>query len=78
MVELLLQHGADVNLQFTKKRVKNPLHYAAEIGNMQIVQMLVEAGGNPQLPDHKGRTAIDLAKKKWNRKVAKYLKSVQQ
>ena len=78
LVELLLQHGADVNLQFTKKRVKNPLHYAAEIGNMQIVQMLVEAGGNPQLPDHKGRTAIDLAKKKWNRKVAKYLKSVQQ
>ena len=77
LVELLLQHGADVNLQFTMKRVKTPLHYAATQGNMEIVQMLVAAGGNPLLPDDKGKTAIDLAKKKWHKDIANYLKSVQ-
>ena len=78
LVELLLQHGADINMQVTKKRVKNPLHYAAAQCNMEIVQKLVAAGGDPLIPDHKGRTAIDIAKKKWHRKVAQYLSSVHQ
>ena len=74
LMELLLQHGADVNAQVTgtmtySMRIarapsanegKTALHVAAETGKTDLVRYLLGKGANTQITDAGGRKAIDL------------------
>ena len=44
MVELLIEHGADVNHQDDDGRT--PLHWAARKGHLEIVSILIEEGAD--------------------------------
>jgi ankyrin repeat protein len=74
LMEVLLQHGADVNAQVTgtktysMRNARSPstnegmtaLHAAAQTGNADLVRYLLEKGANAELADSNGRKAIDL------------------
>ena len=74
LMELLLQHGADVNAQVTgtftySMRVsrapsanegKTALHVAAESGKTDLVRYLLEKGANTRITDAGGKKPIDL------------------
>jgi ankyrin repeat protein len=77
LLDLFLQHGADVNTQVTgtttysmgtaNSRTASPnegmtaLHVAVQSGRTDLVRYLLEKGANPQIADSNGRKAIDLA-----------------
>jgi ankyrin repeat protein len=74
LMDLLLQHGADVNAQVTgtktysMRNARTPstnegmtaLHVAAQAGRTDLVRFLLEKGANPDIADSNGRKAIDL------------------
>jgi ankyrin repeat protein len=75
LLDLLIQHGADVNAQVTGTRSYsmrfsyNPppdregtsaLHGAVQAGRTDLVRYLLEKGATPELVDADGRTPIDL------------------
>ncbi len=76
LMELLLQHGADMNAQVTgtltySMRVarapsanegKTALHVAAESGKTDLVRYLLGKGARTDIDDAEGHKAIDLAK----------------
>lgn len=60
-VRLLLEKGADPNAQ-AKPSNETPLQGAVfHYRNLETIQLLVDHGANPRLPDWKGRTAISHA-----------------
>ena len=75
LMDLLIEHGADVNAQVTgtqtySMRVSRApsstegmtaLHVAAQKGRMDQVRYLLAKGAKPDLLDSKGHKAIDLA-----------------
>jgi ankyrin repeat protein len=74
LMDVLLQHGADVNAQVTgtktysMRNARSPstnegmtaLHVAAQTGNSDLVRYLLEKGANAEIADSNGRKAIDL------------------
>ena len=74
LLDVLLQHGADVNAQVTGTKTysmriaRSPstnegmtaLHVAAQSGRADLVRYLLEKGANPEIADINGRKAIDL------------------
>jgi ankyrin repeat protein len=74
LMDVLLEHGADVNAQVTgtktysMRNARSPsanegmtaLHVAAQTGNMNLVRYLLEKGANPGIVDSNGRKPIDL------------------
>jgi uncharacterized protein len=74
IMDLLLQHGADINAQVTGTKTYSlriarapsstegmtALHVAAQKGNTELVQYLLEKGANPGLVDANGHKPIDL------------------
>ena len=63
IVELLLEHGADVN---TKSRDGGTaLHAAAFLGRIETVKFLLEKGADANLRSNIGGTAMDGAKLDW-------------
>ena len=75
LLDLMIQHGADVNTQVTGTRTYsmrisyNPpadregtsaLHGAAQAGRTDLVRYLLQNGANPELVDANGKKAIDL------------------
>jgi ankyrin repeat protein len=74
LMDLLLQHGADVNAQITGTNTyslriaRSPstnegmtaLHVAAQAGRLDLVRYLLEKGANPEIADGNGHKAIDL------------------
>ena len=70
--ELLVKHGADVNLP--QAQGIRPLHSAAHIGNLVMVQCLVEAGAEVNAQTDKGETALDFAEKNGHEEVKQYLR----
>jgi ankyrin repeat protein len=74
LLDVLLQHGADVNAQVTGTKTysmriaRSPstnegmtaLHVAAQTGRADLVRYLLEKGANPEIADINGRKAIDL------------------
>jgi len=59
MVELLVQHGANVNHQ-NRDTGRTPLHHAASCGYRDIAMFLIENGADVNAIDHEGRTPLDL------------------
>jgi ankyrin repeat protein len=74
LLDLLLQHGADVNARVTGTQTysmriaRSPsmnegmtaLHVAAQSGRTDLVRYLLANGANPAIADSNGRTPIDL------------------
>ena len=74
LLDLLLQHGADVNAQVTGTKTysmriaRTPstnegmtaLHVAAQSGRADLVRYLLGRGANPAIADSNGRKPIDL------------------
>jgi ankyrin repeat protein len=66
-VKLLLEHGADPNIQ--DRYGWTSLHEAAIRGFVNVVKLLLEYGADPTVKDKDGRTPLDLARAKGRRKV---------
>jgi ankyrin repeat protein len=75
LMDLLVQHGADVNAQVTGTKTyslrifryppsrpegMSALHAAAQAGRTDLVRYLLEKGANPELVDADGHKPIDL------------------
>lgn len=74
LMDVLLQHGADVNAQVTGTKTYSmrvarapsanegmtALHVAAQTGRTDLVRYLLERGANSQIVDSNGRKPIDL------------------
>uniref|UniRef100_A0A6C0IJD6 Uncharacterized protein n=1 Tax=viral metagenome TaxID=1070528 RepID=A0A6C0IJD6_9ZZZZ len=63
VVRLLIEYGADVNMS-EKPSGNTPLHLALEmpnVNNIEIVQLLLSRGSNPNTPNNYGVTPIQLA-----------------
>jgi len=74
LMDVLLQHGADVNAQVTGTKTysmriaRSPstnegmtaLHVAAQAGNANLVRYLLEKGANAEIVDSNGRKPVDL------------------
>jgi ankyrin repeat protein len=74
LMDVLLEHGADVNAQVTGTKTysmriaRSPsanegmtaLHVAAQTGRADLVRYLLEKGANAEIVDSNGRKAIDL------------------
>jgi ankyrin repeat protein len=74
LMELLLQHGADVNAQVSGTRTysmrvsrapsanegKTALHLAAETGKTDLVRYLLQKGANTEITDADGKKPFDL------------------
>jgi len=74
LMDLLLQHGADVNAQVTGTKTYSmriarapsanegmtALHTAAQAGRLDLVRYLLDKGANPDIVDGNGHKAIDL------------------
>jgi ankyrin repeat protein len=74
LMDVLIQHGADVNAQITGTKTYSmrisrapssnegftALHYAAQTGKTDLVRYLLDKGANTELLDSNGRKPIDL------------------
>jgi ankyrin repeat protein len=74
LMDLLLQHGADVNAQVTGTKTysmrvarapsanegMSALHVAAQLGRADVVRFLLDKGANPEIVDTNGHKPIDL------------------
>jgi ankyrin repeat protein len=73
VVKLLLKHGADPNARLHQEKPTvralnelefegaTPIALAAEVNNLDAIRVLVEAGGDPNIPTAKGTTPLILA-----------------
>lgn len=59
MCELLIDHGADVNL--ASKDFASPLHQAANRGMLQLLRLLLRKGADVNAADEAGWTPLMLA-----------------
>ena len=76
MVRLLLQEGANVNVQTGQRYMygalqlqylpdKTPLHFAALQESAEMMRILLEYGGNPNVPDQHGQSVLHWAADSW-------------
>jgi ankyrin repeat protein len=71
MVEVLLIHGAEVNVQ--DNGGDTPLHDAARRGQKDIVELLLAKGADTNARDNSGRTPADEAVRRGHEEIVKLL-----
>jgi ankyrin repeat protein len=71
-VELLLEHGAEVNAQ--QQGGWTALHAAAHHGDVAMAKMLLARGADPKDTNGEGKTALDLAVADVHEEVARLLR----
>lgn len=76
-VQLLREHGADVNWQ-RGILARTPLMQAVEMGHLEIVEYLLQAGADVSITDTEGSTAPDIARRKGNTRATALLERVEQ
>jgi len=59
LISILVKHNANVNIQ--DKRLRTPLHRAAQYGQLQAVLLLIKYGADPSIKDYNGWTPADRA-----------------
>jgi hypothetical protein len=62
LVRWAIERGTDVDAVRPKKTHATALMMAAGRGHLEIVQLLLSAGADPNVTNHEGETALDLAK----------------
>ena len=67
VAEILLDNGADVNLQ-------NPLLIAARAGNLKMVKLLLAKGANINATDTTGQNVLQIAEQQGHTNIVKFLK----
>jgi ankyrin repeat protein len=75
MIQLLLQHGEDINEEPRLRLGRSALQQAVECGNLEVIQFLLDAGADVNTPPAKsgGATALQLAAIKGFLGIAKLL-----
>uniref|UniRef100_A0A8C6X728 Ankyrin repeat and death domain containing 1B n=1 Tax=Naja naja TaxID=35670 RepID=A0A8C6X728_NAJNA len=68
LVRFLISHNIDLDAQFLNniilyiyKRHQTPLHLAADLGNVEIIETLLKAGCDFSMVDKQGKTALAVA-----------------
>jgi hypothetical protein len=63
VARLLLEHGADVNVQVSvpDSSGRTPLHVATEFNRAEVARVLLEHGANVDAEDNQGRTPFQIA-----------------
>jgi ankyrin repeat protein len=74
LAEALILHNANINVQ-SSINGETPLHEAASIGNLDIVELLLNHGANPKIKNHTDATPLDIAEIHGHDEVAKCLRS---
>ena len=72
--QYLIDHGALVNGPVGV--TDSPLHYAARVGNLEIVQLLIKRGADHKIADRNGHSALRVADHIGPPEVAEFLWSV--
>ena len=72
-IELLIGHGADVNL--TGPQGSTALHLAVRGGRLDVVSLLVRNGADTRLKDDDGNTPLDIAIGAGNHEIASILRA---
>lgn len=67
VAEILLDNGADVNLQ-------NPLLIATRAGNLKMVKLLLAKGANINATDNTGQNVLQIAEQQGHTNIVKFLK----
>jgi len=62
LIDFLMEHGADINLQAIESW--GPLHVAAAAGKVKMMEKLLEHGADRTLLTNKNETALDIAKQR--------------
>jgi ankyrin repeat protein len=70
IAELLIDHGADINKQFTLGYSTTALMAASEAGHANIVKLLLKHNADPSLTDAYGETALMKALKHGHESIA--------
>ena len=68
---LLLEHGADINVQDEDGRT--PLHWASINGALEVVRPLLELGADVEAKDNNGKSALQVAAEEGREKVVELL-----
>ena len=72
IANLLLNHGVSVNIRDNESGTI-PLHYASSKGRLDVVEFLIEKGGNIKAKDQEERTPLFMASAKNHSSVANLL-----
>ena len=75
-VYLLIQEGMNPNGRDVNGDI--PLHMALKEGNVLMVKTLVHLGADIHIPDKKGKTAEDLARRSNDKRILKVIKSARE
>ena len=74
LVTLLSDHDFDLNARMNGDTA---LHIAAELGNVELVKLLLARGADSQLKNTKGETALSIAQRAGQSQIAQLLRTVQ-
>lgn len=72
-VSYYISIGMDVNF-LHPEIMTNPLIEAVKVGNIEIIQLLLENGANPKIISQLGESALTVAKNKDDRKLIELLR----
>lgn len=74
LAKALIVHDADVNAQ-SSINGETPLHEAASIGNLDIVELLLNHGADPKIKNYFDATPLDIAEIQGHEHIAQCLRN---